>query len=119
MLVLYTDGFTEVTRDIDEGEQLLSRLMESESVLFAANPAREIIDAVTDQLHDDVAILVVRFEAVRYPSAREDATHPNGSHWSFDVSDDVMAHGVCAAIVAELRKHGVDDHQNRDSRTAL
>jgi PAS domain S-box-containing protein len=109
MLVLYTDGFTEVTRNIDEGEQLLGRLMESEHVLSAPDPAREIVATVTDQLHDDVAILVVRFDVWRYSSARKGGEPTTGSHWSFDVSDHVIAHGVRAAIAAVLRAHGVDD----------
>lgn len=74
MLVLYTDGFTEVTRNIDEGEQMLSRLMESQRVLSAADPAREIITTVTDRLHDDVAILVARFDAIGSSPARDDGT---------------------------------------------
>jgi PAS domain S-box-containing protein len=109
MLVLYTDGFTEATRDVEEGERHLCRLMASESVLSAAHPAREIIAAVTDRIHDDVAILVLRFDAVRYPSARGGAGRPTGSYWRFDACDDAMARSVRAAIVAELRQHDVDD----------
>lgn len=109
MLVLYTDGFTEATRNIEEGEQHLSRLMETERVLSAADPAREIIAAITDRIHDDVAILVVRFDALRYAGARDDGTRPAGPYWQFDAGDGTMARGVRTAIVAELRRHGVDE----------
>ncbi len=109
MLVLYTDGFTEANRNIDAGEEQLRRLMASDRVFAAADPAREIIAAVTDRVHDDVAILVVRFDAVRYPSARDGGARPGGSYWRFDVCDDVTARSVRASIVAELRERRVGE----------
>jgi serine phosphatase RsbU (regulator of sigma subunit) len=62
MLALYTDGFTEATRNIDEGEERLRQAMGSEAVLASPDPAREIVAASLERIDDDVAILVVRFE---------------------------------------------------------
>ena len=115
MLVLYTDGFTEATRDVDEGEQHLCRLMESEHVRSAPDPAREILAAIADRTHDDVAIMVVHFDALPFASPRDNGARPTKSYWRFDVEDDAKASSVRAAIVAELRAHGSDD---RDVATA-
>jgi PAS domain S-box-containing protein len=62
ILVLYTDGLTEATRDVLEGEAGLRRAMSSAAVLQSTEPARTIADAVLHELHDDVAILVARFD---------------------------------------------------------
>jgi PAS domain S-box-containing protein len=62
MLVLYTDGFTEAMRDIDEGEARLHRAMSSEAVIASPDPAREILATSLARIRDDVAILVVRLE---------------------------------------------------------
>jgi PAS domain S-box-containing protein len=65
MLVLYTDGLTEATRDVFEGEERVRQAMTSDAVLNSIDPAQTIADAVLHELHDDVAILVARFLPVR------------------------------------------------------
>jgi serine phosphatase RsbU (regulator of sigma subunit) len=62
LLVLYTDGLIESTRDIDEGEARLRDALANPAVVFAADPARAIRDAVLldGPARDDVAILTVR-----------------------------------------------------------
>ncbi len=65
MLVLYTDGLTEATRDVFDGEKGLRQAMTSSAMHNSTEPARTIADAVLHELHDDVAILVVRFTGVQ------------------------------------------------------
>ncbi|GAC1404502.1 MAG: hypothetical protein NVSMB64_07830 [Candidatus Velthaea sp.] len=58
MVVLYTDGLTEATRDIDDGERRLKAALASSAVRSSATPAAAIKDAVLiDGSRDDVAIL--------------------------------------------------------------
>lgn len=62
LLVLYTDGLIEATRDIEDGEQKVHTAMQSAQVWDADNPAAVICDHVLDEVLDDVAILTVRFK---------------------------------------------------------
>ncbi|MDP9024528.1 MAG: serine/threonine-protein phosphatase [Candidatus Eremiobacteraeota bacterium] len=98
LLVLYTDGLTEATRDMLEGEeQLRSALCEPE-VLNAPNVALAIHDAVLlDGARDDVAVMTV---------ARVERSE-RLSHWSFDVSDTEMASAIRAEFTRELEKGGI------------
>ena len=62
LLVLYTDGVIEATHDILEGEQMLQRVLASDAVLRAANPAEFIERAIGNQdPRDDIAVLVLNF----------------------------------------------------------
>ncbi|MBV9409661.1 MAG: SpoIIE family protein phosphatase, partial [Candidatus Eremiobacteraeota bacterium] len=62
LLVLYTDGVTEATRDAIAGEALLRSVLESEMAARVENPARYIERAVArEQRSDDVAIMTLRF----------------------------------------------------------
>ncbi|GAC1414529.1 MAG: hypothetical protein NVSMB5_02640 [Candidatus Velthaea sp.] len=64
MVVFYTDGLTEATRDIAEGERRLKAVMSEPATRAGRTPARAIRDAVlTDGSRDDVAILT--FTVVR------------------------------------------------------
>jgi PAS domain S-box-containing protein len=61
MMIFYTDGLTESSRDPVEGERRLRELLSSERVL-TRNPSRTIFDLLLhDGAHDDVAILTVQF----------------------------------------------------------
>jgi serine phosphatase RsbU (regulator of sigma subunit)/anti-sigma regulatory factor (Ser/Thr protein kinase) len=82
LLVLYTDGVTEVTRDPIAGEAMLREVVLNEAALQAANPARYIERAVVGgHAQDDVAIMTVRFG--------ETATQ-----WRFDVGDPAAAYAI-------------------------
>jgi serine phosphatase RsbU (regulator of sigma subunit)/anti-sigma regulatory factor (Ser/Thr protein kinase) len=59
MLVLYTDGLTESTRDILAGERRLRETLAREDIRNAASPATAIRQAVLDIAVDDVAILTL------------------------------------------------------------
>jgi PAS domain S-box-containing protein len=64
VLVLHTDGLTEATQDVLEGERLLSGALRDDAVMHAASPARYVLETVLRApARDDVAILVVVFEA--------------------------------------------------------
>jgi serine phosphatase RsbU (regulator of sigma subunit) len=61
LLVLYTDGLIESTRDIIDGETRLRAVLRDEAVRSASRPAKQIHDAVlVDGSRDDVAILTIR-----------------------------------------------------------
>jgi serine phosphatase RsbU (regulator of sigma subunit)/CHASE3 domain sensor protein len=69
VLVLYTDGVIEHSRDLYEGEALLCDVAEATCKEDLQDPAHAIADAIfaTRARRDDVAILVVRFGGVRTP----------------------------------------------------
>jgi serine phosphatase RsbU (regulator of sigma subunit)/anti-sigma regulatory factor (Ser/Thr protein kinase) len=74
LLVLYTDGLTEATRDPLAGERLLHEALTSDAVLFVGSPARFIESyCVRSQSPDDVAILALNFLQCR--------------RWAFDSHD--------------------------------
>ena len=59
-LVFFTDGLTEATRDIDEGQRRLHAAMGDERVAHAENPAHELVELVLAgrPATDDIAVLV-------------------------------------------------------------
>jgi serine phosphatase RsbU (regulator of sigma subunit) len=62
LLVLYTDGLTEATRDIVRGEALVRDALSGPAVANAQNPAQALHDSVLSaRSRDDVAILTMRF----------------------------------------------------------
>ncbi|HEX8805761.1 MAG TPA: ATP-binding protein, partial [Candidatus Aquilonibacter sp.] len=76
MLVLYTDGVVEASRDVLAGEKMLEALLSTDAVLHAANAAEFIERAIADQRpRDDIAILVVNFgqSAMRWQFEADDA----------------------------------------------
>ncbi|HZT13678.1 MAG TPA: SpoIIE family protein phosphatase [Candidatus Baltobacteraceae bacterium] len=98
MLVLYTDGLTEATRDLFDGERRLREALTDEEVLGAPNVSLAIHDSVlTEGARDDVAVMTV---AHMEHAARL-------SHWSFDVNDSEMAETVRKEVMAQLERGGV------------
>jgi serine phosphatase RsbU (regulator of sigma subunit) len=60
VLVLYTDGLIESTRNLEEGERRLRAALANDAVRGAQNVARAVHDAVLDEgARDDVAILAL------------------------------------------------------------
>lgn len=103
MLVMYTDGVTESTRDAIAGEELLHEVLESDALYLAANPAR-FVERTVDrhQSQDDVAIMTVRF------GPRETARQ-----WDF--ADPAAAYAIKGSVIAELRriaKFSAEQEQN-------
>jgi GAF domain-containing protein len=82
LLVLYTDGLTEVHRDPIAGEKDLADLLGREEVLSTANPARFIMRLASgEHARDDAAVLVVRLDG-------------NRANWGFDVADSASAYAI-------------------------
>jgi PAS domain S-box-containing protein len=100
LLVLYTDGLIEATRDIAEGEESLRRVF---AAMPAANPnpASYLYDAVLPLgARDDVAILTVAFR-------ESDAVR----HWTIDPRDPVATNAVRGELVAALRADCHDESE--------
>jgi serine phosphatase RsbU (regulator of sigma subunit)/anti-sigma regulatory factor (Ser/Thr protein kinase) len=82
MLVLYTDGIVEITRDILAGEQMLEAVLRTDAIAHAANPAEFVERAIgTLAPRDDIAIIVVSF------------TH-GGMRWQFEAADVRSAYAM-------------------------
>jgi len=93
MVVLYTDGLIEATRDIFVGERRLHASVGSLAVLYSGDPAKLIRDMVLyDGVHDDVAVLTVAFG--------------RSKRWSFDARDAMSAHGARSSFLAALQAEG-------------
>ncbi|GAC1548520.1 MAG: hypothetical protein NVS3B16_21500 [Vulcanimicrobiaceae bacterium] len=60
VIVFYTDGLVEATRDIVEGQRRLSQAVADRTVVDGAGPARAIVEAVLagGDASDDIAVLV-------------------------------------------------------------
>jgi anti-sigma regulatory factor (Ser/Thr protein kinase) len=98
MLVLYTDGITEATRDPVEGEQ---RLMRAVAALSADTPdiAKAIYAAVLPtHASDDVAILTMRFGA-----------EPQLRRWRFDPRWADVAQRARQELLGEMAAGGFSE----------
>lgn len=89
MLVFYTDGLTEATRDMLAGERRLHEALNTDAVFFAESPADFIEQfCVGGKSHDDIAILALNFvEAER---------------WAFDSGDWRAARRVRHKFLSRL-----------------
>jgi sigma-B regulation protein RsbU (phosphoserine phosphatase) len=64
MVLLYTDGLTEATRNVIEGERSVREALARSDVADSPNPAQALRDAVLSRASfDDVAILTIRYGA--------------------------------------------------------
>ncbi len=96
LLLCYTDGLIEATRDVLEGGARLREVLASDAMLHTPNPARLVHDTVLDAgARDDVAILAISFGRSR--------------HWSFDARDASRAQGARTSFVRHLREQGTGD----------
>ncbi len=99
LLVLYTDGLIESTRDALAGEQRLRTALGTADVYDAENPAAAIRTLLPPAANDDVAILAVRIAA----EADTTGSHP---HWKFQADDADTAMRTRRQIGAELQRLG-------------
>lgn len=96
LLVLYTDGLTEATRDVAFGEQRLQQVANSEAILYVRNAARFVCDAcLPHNAQDDTAVLTVSFG--------------ERSHWTFDAENAQSAHDARSQYVERLREGATPD----------
>ena len=97
LLVVHTDGLTEATHDVFEGERRLYAALASEAVYTSANPAEAIYNAVLGSARDDVAVMTVRVAQV------SEFAIP---HWTFASSDGLEAQRVRRSISELLASAG-------------
>jgi anti-sigma regulatory factor (Ser/Thr protein kinase) len=91
LLVLYTDGLVEGTRDLAFGEQRLAFLASSEAISFVRNPAEFLCEAcLPPDAQDDTAVLTVLFG--------------ERTSWAFDAENAQAAHEARSQLVAYLRE---------------
>ncbi len=111
MLVLYTDGVIEISRDLLAGEDMLKRVLSTDAVLHASNPAEFIERAIAYQdPRDDIAILAVKFGTtqLRWQFAAADARSAYTLRDEYlkslqrlcELSDEEVS--TCGLIFAEL-----------------
>lgn len=100
MLCFYTDGLSEVSRDLFAAEHRLAAALSDGGILGSDHPARIIKEAVYDgePHNDDVAILTL---------CVTDATQEHGVYrWALDSTDATAASQVRRSIVNLLRELG-------------
>ncbi len=107
ILVLYTDGLTEITRDVLAGESRLCSFIASPAILEADNPARAIANALIDAAHDDVAIVTVFVDGTKVTRPRDDGDRD--AHWSFPADSAAAAEHVRGEVGALLLARGATE----------
>ncbi len=94
VLVLYTDGLVEATRDTAFGERRLMEVVGSQALLYVASPARMLCDACLPRdAQDDTAVLAVRFGERAY--------------WHFDAENAQAAGEARREFVEKLHDTGL------------
>jgi anti-sigma regulatory factor (Ser/Thr protein kinase) len=76
LLVLYTDGVIEITRDVVAGEHMLESVLASDAILHSANPSEFLERAIAKEApRDDIAILTLNFaqRELRWQCEADDA----------------------------------------------
>jgi anti-sigma regulatory factor (Ser/Thr protein kinase) len=97
LFVLYTDGLTESTHDLIEGEARLETAVRELDAANDGNLAEQVHDAVLGvHARDDVAILVIRAQAA-----------PPLRRWRFDPIWNDVARRVQHELREELRRSGL------------
>ncbi len=105
LVVFFTDGLVESTRDIDEGERRVFAALDDPAVADGRAPAAALVARVLDDgIRDDVAVLTLRLADA--PSAADDWT----MRWRFDPRDWRRAYDVRETLAEALRASatGVD-----------
>jgi anti-sigma regulatory factor (Ser/Thr protein kinase) len=108
LFVLYTDGLTEATRDIDASESRLHDVLRSEDMVAASNPAARIHELVVGEgARDDVAVLTIR--------VTELGAEIDGRTWSFDARSSTDAEAAREGMCELLRQSGARPDQIADA----
>jgi PAS domain S-box-containing protein len=101
LVVFFTDGLVESTRDIEEGERRVFAALREDMVARGSTPAAALAARVLDGgARDDVAVLTVRFSDV--PAAAPGWT----LRWRFDPRAARNAYEVRDALVETLVSYG-------------
>ncbi len=105
LVALFTDGLTEATRDLFEGERLVRAALADERIFASDRPAEGIKRSVLrNGSRDDVAILTLQIR-----QGERVATAPRAPTWSFHAADDAAAIHARHAFVATLREAGIPE----------
>ncbi|MDB5069378.1 MAG: serine/threonine protein phosphatase [Candidatus Eremiobacteraeota bacterium] len=104
-ILFYTDGLTESTQDVIEGERHVRAALADPRVAAREDIAQALHDEVLrDGAHDDVAILAMRLEPI---SAELEGEHFR--RWTFDTSDSATAQRARAVFASVLSEAGMFD----------
>jgi serine phosphatase RsbU (regulator of sigma subunit)/anti-sigma regulatory factor (Ser/Thr protein kinase) len=104
LLLLYTDGLSEITRDPVAGEAMILQLLKAEAVLHAGNPARYFERLLgSKQPSDDIAIMTVRF------------ARPGDREWRFDAGDPTVAYGIQRELIQRATSSGSHSKEDVDT----
>lgn len=92
MLVMYTDGVIEITRDVVAGQEMLERVLSSDALMHASSPAEFIERAIAnEEPRDDIAIMAVKFGGAEV-------------RWQFEASDARAAFSMRNDYFIKLRE---------------
>ncbi len=101
LLVFFTDGLTEATRDIDEGERRVRAALADVAVAAGRAPAAMLVARVLDEaIRADVAVLTVQL------SDGTPAADAWTVRWSFDAREARRAYDVRDAFSESLASFG-------------
>jgi serine phosphatase RsbU (regulator of sigma subunit)/anti-sigma regulatory factor (Ser/Thr protein kinase) len=109
LLVLYTDGLIEATRDIEAGETSVREALGTAAVWDALNPAAAISDHVLEEVVDDVAILTIRVDSAVISVTRPDGALTRDARWAFAVQDQSAAREARRDMVSVLQDRGATE----------
>ncbi len=106
LLLLFTDGLIESSRDALRDEALLAAAL-AETAVSGRTTARELRDAVlgSEAAHDDVAILLVEFAE----RLTESAGTVLARRWNFDVENVAEATAARHELADDLRTAGMHE----------
>ena len=104
VMALYTDGLTEATHDLIEGEHRLQR-----AIMRPKVTAHSLVDdVITSKQTDDVAVLLVRVAPIR---ARTTESSFGLRGWEFSSDDAASAETARASFTSYLRARGTDEER--------
>lgn len=106
LLLLFTDGLIESSRDALRDEALLAAAL-AETASSRRTTARELRDAIlgSEAAHDDIAILLVEFAE----RLTECAGTVRARRWNFDVENTEEASAARHALADDLRATGMHE----------
>ena len=104
MLVLYTDGLVESTRDILAGMEELRRAT-LESTATPSDAAHALFDTMLDEVQDDVAIMTVTFSHEDNDAVTTESASRRWE-WSFSTGDAGAVSALRCTIGTLLAEHG-------------
>jgi PAS domain S-box-containing protein len=105
LLLLYTDGLTEMRHDPLADEARLIEILRDKTALESNHPAAYVKGALLGDAdpHDDVAILAMRFDHFVSPSTNHQVRY----RWSFDAADFQAGSAARREFSAVLGEEGV------------